>query len=134
MEYGGETGVTAETIVSRWFDAFNARNLEGMLGCLDEDVDFHPLRLNGCHGSYFGHDGVREWWAQLQRGRLDHSIVVSRTRPAKPGRILVNGSLSVAGGEIGPFCALHTVADRLIVAAHHYLSDPDMIEHLGLLQ
>jgi len=35
--------------------------------------------------------------------------------------------------DIGPFCGLHRLAGGLIVAAHHYLTDPDMIEYLGLV-
>jgi hypothetical protein len=31
-----------EGIVSRWVKAFNARDLDGMLACLAEDVDFTP--------------------------------------------------------------------------------------------
>ena len=58
-----------ERVVSRWVDAFNARDLDGMLACLAADVDLHPLRLSGLRASYRGHDGVREWFAQLKRLR-----------------------------------------------------------------
>lgn len=103
--------------------------------CLVENVDFHPLRLNGCHASYSGHEGVREWWVQLNRGRLEHQIVLSDVRLADDGQIISSGSLTLGGEiDIGPFCALHLCEDGLIVSARHYLSDPDMIEHVGLLR
>jgi hypothetical protein len=35
--------------------------------------------------------------------------------------------------DIGPFCALHRIGGALIVAVHQYLTDPDMIESLGLI-
>ena len=122
-------------MVARWVDAFNARDLDGMLACFTEDVDFHPLRLNGCDASYSGHDGVREWWLLVNRGRLEHRIVISDTRVIDDGRMLANGSLTLGGEvDIGRFCALHSFEGGLIVMAHHYLSDPDMIERVGLLR
>lgn len=123
-----------ETIVSRWVHAFNTRDLDGMLACLGAEVHFHPLRLGGLRASYRGHDGVREWFAQLQRSRHEHRIVFSEGRDIGEGRVFASGSLSLAGeSDIGPFCALHRLAGGLIVAVHHYLTDPDLIEHLGLI-
>ena len=123
-----------ETIVSRWVEAFNARDLDGMLVLLDVRVAFHPLRLIGLRGSYGGHDGVREWFAQLTRLRHELRIVLSDARGVGEGQVFAAGSLSLAGGpDIGPFCALHRLDGGLIVAAYHYLSDPDMIERLGLI-
>jgi SnoaL-like domain len=123
-----------ETIVSRWVDAFNARDLDGMLDCLAVGVDFHPLRLGGLNASYRGHDGVRDWFAQLRRQHQEHRIVISEARCVGSDQVLAVGSLSLAGmPDIGPFCGLHRFADRLIVTVHHYLTDPEMIEQLGLI-
>jgi ketosteroid isomerase-like protein len=123
-----------EEVVSRWVDAFNQRDLDGMLRRLDADVDFHPLRLSGLRGSYRGHDGVREWFANLKRLRHEHRIVLSEARAVAGGSVFAVGSLSLAGEpDIGPFCALHRIDDRLIAATHQYLTDPDMIERLGLI-
>ena len=48
--------------------------------------------------------------------------------------VLAVGALTLAGEfEIAPFCALHRIVDGLVVAAHHYLTDPDMLECLGLV-
>jgi len=35
--------------------------------------------------------------------------------------------------DIGPFCGLHRLTDKRIVTPHHYLTDPDVIERLGLI-
>lgn len=123
-----------EQVVSRWVDAFNGRDLDGMLACLDGGVRFHPLRLGGLGASYHGHTGVREWFAQLRRLRHEHRIVLSEARAVGEGQVITVGSLSLAGEpHIGPFCGLHRLAGGLIVAAHHYLTDPDMVEYLGLI-
>ena len=123
-----------DTIVLRWVDAFNTRDVDGMLACVSEDVDFHPLRLSGLRSSYRGHDGVREWFRGLQSRRRDCQIAVSEVRSVGEGRVLVTGSLTLGGEmEVAPVCALHRIDDGLIAAAHQYLSDPDMIERLGLI-
>jgi SnoaL-like domain len=83
--------------VSRWVDAFNQRDLDGMLRGLHADVDFHPLRLSGLRGSYLGHDGVREWFAHLKRLRHEYRIVLCDARSVAEGRVLAVGSLSLAG-------------------------------------
>ncbi|HSO97606.1 MAG TPA: nuclear transport factor 2 family protein [Solirubrobacteraceae bacterium] len=123
-----------ETIVSRWVEAFNTRDVDGMLACVSGDVDFHPLRLSGLRSSYHGHDGIREWFRGLQSMRPDCQIAVSEVRGVSEGRVLVAGALTLGGEmEVAPVCALHRIDGGLIAAAHQYLSDPDMIERLGLI-
>ena len=123
-----------ETIVLRWVEALNERDLDRMLMHMDALVVFHPLRLSGLRGSYSGHHGVREWFAQLDRLHHHHRIVLSEARSVGDGQVFATGSLSLVGEPgISPFCALHRLDGGLIVAAHHYLTDPDMIERLGLI-
>jgi hypothetical protein len=124
-----------DALVTGWVDAFNERDLEGMLARLDPAVRFHPLRLGGLDGSYRGHDGVRQWFARGTQLRHEHLIVLSDVHGAGDGKVLAVGALTLAGDfELEPFCALHRIAGGLIVAAHHYLTDPDMLEHLGLVR
>lgn len=123
---------TPEAIVSRWIDAFNARDLNAMLTCLSSAVDIHPLRLGRLDGAYRGHHGVRAWFAQLGQLGHDHRIAISEIRPTGTGHVLVSGALMIEDdAEAGPFCAVHQLADGLIVAAHHYLSDPDLLERIA---
>jgi ketosteroid isomerase-like protein len=123
----------SETIVVRWVDAFNARDLDLMLALLAPDVDFHPLRLSGLASRYRGHGGVQEWFRRSRRLRHEHQIVLSEVRDVGQ-RVFAAGSLSLGGEpDTGPFCALHRVRDGLIVAVRQYLTDPDMIERLGLI-
>ena len=124
----------SKELVARWVEAFNARDLDGMLACLAEDVDFHPLRLTGVLASYDGHDGVREWWATLGDIGHDHRIVLAEVRYLRDGRVLASGSLKVGGErDVGPFSAVDRVDGGRIVATHHYLSDADMLEQIGLI-
>lgn len=119
-----------QTIPTQWVEAFNARDLDRMLACLSVGVEFHPLRLGGLRECYHGHSGVREWFKQLRDLRHPHRIVLSDVRDVGDGKVFAVGALRVAAGEpdIGPFCALHRLNGRLIIAARHYLADPGTIE------
>ena len=128
------TTAPARDAIVRWVDAFNGRDLEGMLARFHPEVRFHPLRLVGLDGSYRGHDGVRRWFVRRTQLRHEHVLVLSDVHGAGDDQVLAVGALTLAGDfEVAPFCALHRIADGLIVAAHHYLTDPDMLERLGLV-
>lgn len=81
-----------EATVSRWIDAFNARDLTATPGCLDPDVDFHPLRLHGLDGGYRGRDGDRAWFARLERAGHRHRLAVAEVRAAGADRMLASAS------------------------------------------
>jgi ketosteroid isomerase-like protein len=113
-----------EATVRRWFDAFNSRDLEGMLACMHPYVEFHPLRLHGLDSAYHGHEGVREWFAELQRLEHRHRIELAEVRTSSDGKLVATGTLKIAD-PAGPasFWALERFEGGMIVAAHHFLSD-----------
>jgi SnoaL-like domain len=134
VSVSGATTAPGRDAIVRWVDAFNERDLEGMLARLHPKVRLHPLRLRGLDGSYRGNDGVQRWIARLTQLRHEHVIVLSDVHGSRDDNVLEVGSLRLVGNfEIAPFCALHRIAGGLIVAAHHYLSDSDMLEWLGLV-
>lgn len=51
-------------LTRRAFQAFEDRDLDGLLAVLDDDVEAFPI-LAGMEGGYHGHDGIRRWWAAL---------------------------------------------------------------------
>jgi len=105
-----------------------------MLACVGPDVDFHPLKLTGLRSGARGHDGVRQWHAQLTRLGHRLRIGLSELRPMRDGRILAVGTVTVAKKSADtPFCAVHRISDGLIVATRQYFSDPSMLERIGLI-
>jgi ketosteroid isomerase-like protein len=112
-----------EATVRRWFDAFNLRDLEAMLACMDPHVDFRPLRLHGLKGVYHCHVGIRDWFADLVLMEHRHRIELSRVQASSGGEVIAAGTLSLAGPDQSSFWAVDQVEDGLIVAAHHFLSD-----------
>jgi ketosteroid isomerase-like protein len=113
-----------EATVRRWFDAFNSRNLEGMLACMHPYVDFHPLRLHGLRSAYSGHAGVREWFAELLRLEHGQRVELAEVRASSDGKLVAAGTLETAD-PTGPasFWALQRFEGGMIIAAHHFLSD-----------
>jgi len=111
-----------EVTVRRWFDAFNSRDLEAMLACMDAHVDFQPLRLRGIDAIYHCHVGVRDWFADLVRMEHRHRIDLAEVSAAAGNKVIAAGTVSAADGD-GPasFCAVEHFADGLIVVARHYL-------------
>jgi ketosteroid isomerase-like protein len=112
-----------EATVRRWFDAFNSRDLEAMLACMDAHVDFRPLRLRGIDAVYHCHVGVRDWFADLVRMEHRHRVDLTEVSGGG-GRVIAAGTLSAADST-GPssFWAVEQFENGRIVVAQHYLSD-----------
>jgi ketosteroid isomerase-like protein len=62
-------------LLRRWFDAFNARDLEAMIALYDPSIEFHSAFAVVGGAVYHRHDGIRQWhtdtedsWEQI---RLD---------------------------------------------------------------
>jgi ketosteroid isomerase-like protein len=123
-----------EAVVERWISAFNERDLSAMLACLDDEVEFHPLKLHGIAATYAGHLGVRRWFAQVTELGHDHQIVDFQILSRSPATIVATGGLTFGGEPVDtPFCAVHRVRRGRIVSAHHYMSDPGTLDRLGLV-
>lgn len=53
-----------EALTRRALQAFEDRDLDGLLAIFDDDVTAFPI-LAGMEGGYRGHEGIRRWWATL---------------------------------------------------------------------
>jgi hypothetical protein len=118
------------SVVSRWIGAFNARDLVAMLAYMGPDVTLHPLRLPGLSRSYHGVDGVTRWFAQLEGLSHNHWIDVTYFRPVDANGLLVVGAVKLDRDidEELPFWGLYAIRDELIDEAHHYLTEPSILE------
>jgi len=113
-----------EATVRRWFDAFNSRDLEGMLACMHANVDFRPLRMQGIDSLYHCHVGVRIWFEDLTRMKHRHRIELSTVRTSAADKVVATGALADSDPP-GPssFWAMKHLENGVIVSARHYLSD-----------
>lgn len=118
-----------ETLVSRWIECFNERDLDGMLECMGDEVRFYPLRLGGLERYYRGHDGVRRWFADVAELGRRHRIAIRELRAEPGGDVVAVGELQLDDDpEPARFWARAQVEDGKIVVAHHYLTDPDIFD------
>jgi ketosteroid isomerase-like protein len=127
-----QTPIAPETVVSRWIDSFNLRDLEGMLDCMSEDVRFYPLRLSGLDRFYRGHAGVRAWFERMREHGHSPRIAVHNLRGEPDGEVVAVGELHLdEGSDPARFWARDRVEGEGIVVAHHYLTDPEIFESIA---
>lgn len=114
-----------EIVVLSWIDAFNARDLDGVLAWMDPDVVLHPMRLPGLEHTYRGHDGVTRWFASIEGLGLEHRFHITDLS-VDSGEVMGVGKLALTPvDDPTGIWILDRVANGLIVHAHHYLTDRD---------
>lgn len=67
------------------YSNFNARNLDGVLALMSQDVEW-PNSWEG--GFVYGHDGVRDYWTR-QWAALDPHVEPVEIHPLEDGRFAV---------------------------------------------
>jgi ketosteroid isomerase-like protein len=77
-------------LVSRMFACWAAGDLEGMLECVDPELEW---RAAADGRLYRGHDGVREFFVRWRSAGQRLEVPLQRAAEAAPGRILVVGRL-----------------------------------------
>jgi ketosteroid isomerase-like protein len=95
--YGNPAGLVDEIEVVRGlYDAFQRRDLDAMVAGFSEDAELHlegTARLAGRAEPYLGHDGVREYVADVER--LWENLVLHATDyRAVPGSVIVMGHIT----------------------------------------
>ena len=77
---------SAESLLSRAYAAFNARDVEGALALMQSDVDW-PNGMEG--GRELGHDAVRAYWTR-QFGLIDSHVEPVGFAEDDEGRVVVD--------------------------------------------
>lgn len=127
-------GVSVETIGHRFVDAFNRRDVEGLIALADPDIEFHPTSIVGSHRVYHGHDGLRRWVEDLDLSEVQHQVRVHEVRALEDDRFVVLSEVLLDGDLVSPSAMLARLGDSgRIVEAHAYLTDEQMLTRLGLM-
>ena len=50
----------------RWFEAYNARDIEALIAYCDPGIEFHSVFAAVGGALYHGHDGMRRWHRDIQ--------------------------------------------------------------------
>lgn len=95
--YGNPAGLTDEAdVVRAIYDAFARRDVEAVLGYFTSDceLDFAgTARLAGRSGPYFGHDGLREYFRDVERVWQELVLHTEDIRVI-PGSVIVIGHVT----------------------------------------
>ena len=95
--YGNPAGLVDEIEVVRGlYEAFGRRDLDAMLAAFSDDAELHfegTARLAGRTQPYRGHQGLREYFADVER--LWEALVLHATDyRAVPGSVIVMGHIT----------------------------------------
>jgi hypothetical protein len=113
-----------------WFEAFNRHDVDAMLSLMADDVRVDPIRV--LLGHYYGHEGVRRMFIDLERrlGRPHDELTVTEIRKLHRGSVLMVGRTP----DRTVFAALHDFNARgQIAVARHYLTDEETLGYIGRL-
>jgi ketosteroid isomerase-like protein len=95
--YGNPAGLVDEIEVVRGlYDAFERRDLDAMLAAFTDDALLHfegTARLAGRTKPYVGHDGLREYLADVER-LWDELVLHATDYRAVPGSVIVMGHIT----------------------------------------
>ncbi|KGO95309.1 nuclear transport factor 2 family protein [Flavobacterium enshiense] len=114
---------TLQSIAFRWFEAFNAKQLEKLLALYDDEAQhFSPklkIRKPETNGLVVGKDAMREWWQDaFDRLPSLHYRVTSLT--ANTDRVFMEYIRQVDGEEDMLVAEVLEVRDGKIIASRVY--------------
>jgi ketosteroid isomerase-like protein len=115
-------------VVRRWFDAFNRRDLEALLGLAHPEISLSPLQV---HGTEFvlGHEGVAGVWARMEGVGLDHRIELTGLHTLEDGRTAAVGL--VKPGDVD-FIGIYRIEDGLVREGQNRFAGDDTLRRLGI--
>jgi ketosteroid isomerase-like protein len=126
-----------DDLVHRAFDAFNRRDLDGLLAMLAPDVRVHSLMTEAEREDYHGHEGVREWHAAVFEIFPDWRPLAREIRELGDGAVIVVFDVTATAAGSGArieqsYWQAARVRDGLIEFFGFYRSEEDAREALGL--
>ena len=98
--YGNPAGLTADIdVVRAIYGAFAVRDIEGALAFVDPECVIHleaTAREAGRHGPYVGHDGLRQYFADVE-AVWNQLVIHAEDFRVVPGAVVVMGHVEGQG-------------------------------------
>jgi SnoaL-like domain len=113
-------------LARRWTDAYRAYRDEELVALAHPAIVLRPRRGQG-EQDYRGLDGVRRWLADAGTARPETGVVGFEM--LEDGRVLAETRIGDA-----PVIALFEVRDDRISAVSVYLSDRELLQHVGVIR
>ena len=128
-------------VVRRVFDAFVRRDVEAALEVMGADVEFSAPGTQALvekHVSYEGHDGVRDYFADVARVWAELEVFLHEYHVVGDDRVLVVGR--VRGRNVqkqivdGPAQWAWRIQDEKIVWGHVFTDREEAMKSIGLVE
>jgi ketosteroid isomerase-like protein len=116
-------------LVRKGLEAFNRRDLPGMLQTLDPDVELLPLRAVLEGEAYHGHDGFLKWLSDMDEDWESFRAEPTELRNLDQNQVLVIGRVRAKARASGidvdaPGAWLCSLRDLKVTRIHFY-ADPE---------
>lgn len=113
-----------ETLVRRFFDAYNSRQLEAQIELFDPEIEFVPLRALLEDTVYRGHDGIRRFARDLEESWSEAHVELLELeargeQAVSIGCVTLKGRSSGAVTEVTGAAAFSVRDERLLRIAYH---------------
>ena len=124
---------TAWRLAVSYIDAWNRRDRDAWLGLLHAELEFRPTALVATGVVYHGVDDAARYFDELiASDRPEHAKIVGLRRLA-PDRFLIELELLIEGSSVSSACVSAQLRDDKFVDTRGYLSDAQLLAHLGLI-
>jgi ketosteroid isomerase-like protein len=101
----------AVQMIKRIYNCFNARDIDGVLGVLSDDVAW----ANGMDGGHVhGHAALRDYWTR-QWAVVSPNVEPVSFRPAEAGVVAVEVIQTINDLDGRPLAESHGLADKTVV-------------------
>jgi ketosteroid isomerase-like protein len=125
------SAVDVAALIERYMKAFNERDLDVLLTCMHPEIMFYPTKISSTRSCYVGHDGVREWMDDVIANPAPYLSRMAELRQVEPDRWAVFGSIVLHEEATSPYAVTVHLRDGTIVELRAYLSDAELLQHLG---
>jgi hypothetical protein len=88
-------------LLERGMDALNRRDLEALIGLMDEEVE-SVSRITAVEGEFQGHAGIRRWWESWLEAFPDYDIEVVEARAVGDAVMATIRAVGHGGGSRVP--------------------------------
>ena len=109
------------------------RDADALVEITHPDIAFYPTKVLRNDDLYSGHDGLRQWIADIATAPMAITERITDVRPGHAGHVVALGHVVVRGKPTSPFALVMSLRAEKVAEAHAYLSDEAQLKRIGRL-